>query len=109
MANTNTTEKTISKEHLSKLISKNDPCVACQKPKPKDNLSKLWAYFSIVHFQNIEQDYVICDSCKSLISYKAATGTGDMQKHVDSCGQTTTLLDEHNETRITKYFSSKKK
>jgi len=56
----------------------------------------------------MKQDYVICDSCRSLISYKTATGTGGMQKHVDSCRQISNLLEEKCETKITKYFNSTK-
>ncbi|CAF4114238.1 unnamed protein product [Rotaria sordida] len=56
----------------------------------------------------MKQDYVICDSCKSLISYKAQTGTGGMQKHIECCRQISNVLDEHNESKITKYFHSTK-
>ncbi|CAF2784011.1 unnamed protein product [Rotaria sp. Silwood2] len=69
---------------------------------------KLRTHFSIIHFQGNKQDYVICDSCKSIISYKAAAGTGGMQKYVDSCRKISNLLDEPNETKITKYFNSTK-
>ncbi|CAF1392444.1 unnamed protein product [Rotaria sordida] len=56
----------------------------------------------------MKQDYVICDSCKSLISYKAQTGTGGMQKHIECCRKISNVLDEHNESKITKYFHSAK-
>ncbi|CAF3920088.1 unnamed protein product [Rotaria sordida] len=56
----------------------------------------------------MKQDYVICNSCKSLISYKAQTGTGGMQKYIECCRQISNVLDEHNESKITKYFHSTK-
>ena len=67
---TKTTEKHISKEKLSQLISNGDSSITLQKRKQTDTISKLWIHFSVIHFQKIKQDYVICDSCKSLISYK---------------------------------------
>ena len=93
---------------MLKLISNNDPSVTFQKPKQKDNTSKVWTYFSIVHFQKIKQDYVICDSCKSFISYKAATGTGGMQKHVECCRKISNSLGGQNDSKITEYFDSRK-
>ena len=105
---TKTTEKHISKEKLSQLISNGDSSITLQKRKQTDTISKLWIHFSVIHFQKIKQDYVICDSCKSLISYKPATGTGGMQKHVDSCSQISKLLDKQNEPKITGYFQSPK-
>ncbi|CAF4470838.1 unnamed protein product [Rotaria sp. Silwood2] len=56
----------------------------------------------------MKQDYVICDSCQSLISYKAQTGTGGMQKHIECCRKISNVRDEHNESTITKYFHSTK-
>ncbi|CAF4654317.1 unnamed protein product [Rotaria sp. Silwood2] len=108
MENPTATEKSISKENLLKLISNNDSSVTFQKPKQKDNMSKVWTYFSTIHFQKMKQDYVICDSCQSLISCKAQIGTGGMQKHIECCRKISNTLDEHNECTITKYFHSTK-
>jgi len=108
MENSTTTEKNISKEKLLQLVSNNDPSVTFEKPKQKDTMSKVWGYFSIVHIGKFKQDYVICDSCKSLLSYKAATGTGGMQKHLESCKKICDVHNEQNEVKITKYFNSTK-
>jgi hypothetical protein len=85
MNNSTPAIKTLSKENLMKLISTKDISVTFLKQNDNDHTSKVWLYFSSIFVENVKQDYVMCDSCMSLIAYKSSTGTGGMQKHINSC------------------------
>ncbi|CAM4912018.1 unnamed protein product [Rotaria socialis] len=102
-------KKKLTKENLLQLISTNDSTIAfIQKPKQSDSTSKIWNYFSIIHGNNVKQNYVFCNACKSIISYKIVTGTGGMQKHIASCGKISKNRVEQKEAKITQYFNSSK-
>ncbi|CAF4865399.1 unnamed protein product [Rotaria socialis] len=102
-------KKKLTKENLLQLISTNDSTIAfIQKPKQSDSTSKIWNYFSIIHVNNVKQNYVFCNACKSIISYKIVTGTGGMQKHIASCGKISKNRVEQKEAKITQYFNSSK-
>ena len=100
--------KLLSKENLQQLISDKDSSVTSLKHNENDRSSKVWSFFSTICVNNIKQDFVICESCKSLIVYKYTTGTGGMQKHMISCTDKPSSTDESNGRRITSYFNSTK-
>src|SRR5277367_4525425 len=96
----------LSKENLLKLISIKDVSVTFSKENEKNHASKVWSNFSSIFVKNVKQDFVMCDSCMSLITYKSATGTGGMQKHIESCSEKPLLIKELNASKITSYFYS---
>jgi hypothetical protein len=90
----------LSKENLKQLISAKDASVTFSKQNEKDHTSKVWSHFSTIFVNNIKQDYVLCESCMLLIAYKHATGTGGMQKHIGSCSQKSSSMDELNKKKL---------
>jgi hypothetical protein len=98
----------LSKENLLKLISIKDVSVTFSKENEKNHASKVWSNFNLVFVKNVKQDYVMCDLCMSLITYKSATGTGGMQKHIESCPKKPLLINESNSNKISLYFNSTK-
>ena len=100
-------QKTISKEYLKQLIFNKNVSVTFSKQNEKDHTSKVWLHFSTIFVHSIKQDYVMCNSCMSLIAYKHTTGTGGMQKHIDACSKNSSI-DELSGNKITSYFNSTK-
>ncbi len=72
------------------------------KQSETNHASKLWSYLSRIFVYNIKEDYIFCESCMLLITYKHATSTGGMQKHIASCSRKSCSVDELNE-RCQKY------
>jgi hypothetical protein len=108
MSASDAAQKTLSKAILKQLISAKDISVTYSKQNEKDHTSKVWSHFNTIFVNNIKQDYVLCESCQFLIAYKHITGTGGMQKHITSCLQKSSSLDQLNEKKITSYFNSTK-
>src|ERR1700722_18158535 len=106
--NTSTSvQKTLSKEYLKELISNKNVSVTFSKQNDKDHTSKVWLHFSTIFVHSIKQDYVMCNSCMSLIAYKHTTGAGGMQKHIDACSKNSSI-GELSENKMTSYFNSTK-
>ena len=87
MTTSTPTQKKLSKENLIQLISDKNTEVLFSKENGKGHISKVWLNFSTVFVSNVKQDYVICNSCMSLITYKHSAGTVGTQKHIESCLQ----------------------
>ncbi|CAF3356723.1 unnamed protein product [Rotaria socialis] len=50
------------------------------------------------------QDFVICDICRTIVTYKSSTGTGGLKKHLASCDKST--LSNTTQSTITTYYTT---
>ncbi|CAF1460760.1 unnamed protein product [Rotaria sordida] len=74
-----------NKRDIERLIEEKNTSISYVKPKETQNMSKCWSQFSQIYIANIKQDFIICDSCKSILVYKSSTGSGCMISHSRSC------------------------
>ena len=73
------------KKNLMRLIEEKHKSISYGKPKETMKMSKCWDHFSQIYVDNVKQDFVICDDCKSILVYKSITGSGCMLNHLQSC------------------------
>ncbi len=90
----------LSTENLKQLVSAENILVTYPKQNEKNHTSKVWPHLRRIFVYNIKEDYIFCESCKLLITYKHATGTGGMQKHIASCSQKSCSVDGLNEKKL---------
>ena len=93
-------QKTLSTENLKQLLSSEDISVTYPKQNEKNLTSKVWSHLSRIFVYNKKEDYIFCESCMLLITYKHATGIESMQKHIASCSQKSCSVDGLNEKKL---------
>ena len=79
------TKKKYKRGEITKLIASESTPVALVSSVVHERSSNCWSSFKRVPVRNVPQDFAICNTCKTLITYKTSTGTGGVQKHADSC------------------------
>ena len=79
------TKKKHKREEITKLIASDSTNVTLVSPVIHERSSKCWSLFKLLSVASVLQDFAICNTCKTLITYKTSTGTGGLQKHADSC------------------------
>jgi hypothetical protein len=92
-------QKTLSTENLKQLLSSEDISVTFPKQNEKNLASKFWYHLNRIFVYNKKKDYIFCESCMLLITYKHATGIESMQKHIASCSQKPCSVDGLNEKK----------
>ena len=107
MSNTTSVQKYLSKQKLMHLIITKDNSVAFINQSGKAHISKVWLNYSTIFVDSTKQDYAMYNDCMILIAYKRNTGTGGMQKHVESCPKKP-LIDRRDENKIASYFNPTK-
>jgi hypothetical protein len=96
-------EKQLSKNELSALVKQKHLSLRFMKRTQTDRMSKWLSRFSLILVDDVRQDFVICDTCKTVVPDKTSTGTGGLQRHVESYeGKTKDAL--ANQTDITSFF-----
>ncbi|CAF5113123.1 unnamed protein product, partial [Rotaria magnacalcarata] len=76
--------KLLTRTQLEQLFKKNDTSVALKKG----------------------QNFVICDKCRTIVTYKSSTGIGGLKKHLASCDKIT--LSNTTQSTITTYYTTSK-
>ncbi|CAF3637374.1 unnamed protein product [Rotaria socialis] len=74
--------------------------------KQTDHGSSFWPRFSLVFVNDVGQNFVICDKCRTIVTYKSSTGTGGLKKHLASCDKIT--LSNTTQSIITTYYTASK-
>ncbi|CAF4729810.1 unnamed protein product, partial [Rotaria magnacalcarata] len=74
--------------------------------KQTDHGSSFWPRFSLVFVNDVGQNFVICDKCRTIVTYKSSTGTGGLKKHLASCDKIT--LSNTTQSTITTYYTTSK-
>ncbi len=67
-------QKTLSTENLKQLLSSEDISVTFPKQNEKNLTSKFWYHLNRIFVYNKKEDYIFCESCMLLITYKHDTG-----------------------------------
>ncbi|CAF4757485.1 unnamed protein product, partial [Rotaria socialis] len=81
--------KLLTRTPLEQLFKKNDTSIALKKVKQTDHGSSFWPRFSLVFVNDVGQNFVICDKCRTIVTYKSSTGTGGLKKYLASCDKIT--------------------
>jgi len=72
--------KLLTRAQLELLLKSNDKSIKLKKVEQTEHGSSFWPKFSLVLVNDIIQDFVLCDKCRSIITYKSSTGTGGLKK-----------------------------
>lgn len=75
----------LTKKDIEQLIEEKDASLSYSKPTESNRMSKHWPNFSQIYISNIKQDFIICDSCRTVLVYKSTTGSGCMSVHSRAC------------------------
>jgi hypothetical protein len=78
-----TTKKFFDKLEVEDLVKKNDTCLSFAKPPCAK--SSYWDKYQEVLINNIRQRYIICNDCRSILTWIPSNGTGVMKKHSIGC------------------------
>ncbi|CAF2145870.1 unnamed protein product [Rotaria magnacalcarata] len=98
--------KLLTRTQLEQLFKKNDTAIALKKVKQTDHGSSFWPRFSLVFVNDVGQNFVICDKCRTIVTYKSSTGTGGLKKRLASCDKIT--LSNTTQSTITTYYTTSK-
>ena len=91
-------KKFYTKEEITKLIKSDSPSIILSSPTKTQRSSKSWSSYKLVSIDNVPQNFAMCVACKTLVTFKNSTGTGGLQKHIDSCTSQTTIT--NNQTTL---------
>ncbi|CAF0948747.1 unnamed protein product [Rotaria sordida] len=80
-----TNKSQLNKKDIEVLVQQNDSSISYTKPEETSTMSKYWSEFSQIYVNDLKQNFIICDNCKSTLVYKSSTGSGCMQVHSRSC------------------------
>ncbi|CAF1549091.1 unnamed protein product [Adineta ricciae] len=100
------TSKLLTRKELEDLIQQNHESLKFIQKQKTLNSSQLWEYFHQIFVNNIQQQFVTCNGCKSLLVYTSANGTNNMKTHLKSCS--TTKVSNLNQKKVHELFSPKK-
>ncbi len=108
MSCTNTTR--LNKKDIEALVEQKNASISYAKPKETNMMSKYWSQFSQIYVNNLKQDFIICDNCKSILVYKSSTGSGCMQVHYRSCQSNKEKFNSvGHQQKINHYYKSNEK
>jgi HSP90 family molecular chaperone len=100
--------KLLTRAQLELLLKSNDKSIKLKKVEQTEHGSSFWPKFSLVLVNDIIQDFVLCDKCRSIITYKSSTGTGGLKKHLISCEKHALSSSNTTQSTITTYYSNMK-
>jgi hypothetical protein len=99
--------KLLTRTELERLLKKNDNSITLSKIQQTDRSSSFHSRFSVISVNNLIQNFVLCDICRSIIVYKSSTGTGGLKKHLASC-EIGAPSSNTTQSIITTYYGNKK-
>jgi hypothetical protein len=70
---------------VENLVKKNDKCLSFAKPPCAK--SAYWDKYQEVLINNVRQRCIICNDCRSILTWIASNGTGVMKKHSTGCSK----------------------
>ena len=98
--------KFLTGNELERLIQDNDFTVNFVEKKKTLSSSDVWQHFHQVFVHNVQQRFVACNQCKSLLAYTSANGTKNMKCNLNSCIKTAVKSNNLNQTTIQNFYSS---
>jgi len=104
-----TNSNQLSKKDIEQLVSQNSTSISYTKPSEsnKIKISKYWSSFSQICVSNVKQELIVCDHCKTILVYKASTGSGCMIHHLRSCQSKLKQANSSSEQQtINSYYKS---
>ncbi|CAF3071012.1 unnamed protein product [Rotaria sp. Silwood2] len=99
------TSKLLARNELERLIKQNDLSITLKQVEQTDRASSFWSQFNLICVNKIVQNFVICNICQTIITYRSATGTGGLKKHSISCKKTSSP--KATQSTITTYYGKK--
>lgn len=79
-----------NKADIITLIESNDPLVEFAEPHQTARSSPFWSSFKQVFYNQVKQDLIRCNFCKSILIHKSTHGTKVMSTHIKACKQQNT-------------------
>lgn len=75
------TSKKLVKKDIEMLIAQNSIRISTNLKGSKQK-SDVWKRFSIISVDGIPQDFVVCEKCKFIYTWKSKTGTKSLNRHI---------------------------
>ena len=95
------TKARFSKSEVENLVKKKDQSLSYVKPSSARSL--LWDKFQEILVNNVRQGFIICNDCRSILTWTSSDGTNVMKKHLISCIKAKNLTPK-TQPRITSLF-----
>ncbi|CAF2139127.1 unnamed protein product [Rotaria magnacalcarata] len=89
--------KLLKRDQLEFVLKNNDKSIKLKKFEQTDRGSSLLPAFNQILVNGVVQIFVLCDKCRSIITYKSTTGTGGLKKHLASCEKMNPHQVQHNQ------------
>ena len=96
-----TTEIRFSKSEVENLVRKKDQSLS--HVEPSSTRSLFWDKFQEILVNNVRQGFIICNDCRSILTWTSSDGTNVTKKHSISCIKAKDLIPE-TQPRITSLF-----
>ena len=74
------------------------------KREKSPNSSELWEHFHQVFANNVQQQFVSCNECKTLLAFTSVNGTNNLKTHLKSCSTIKTKPNGLNQTTVHEFF-----
>ncbi|CAF3987750.1 unnamed protein product [Rotaria sp. Silwood2] len=68
----------------------------------------MWEHFHQIFVNNLQQQFVSCNECKTLLAFTSTNGTNNLKSHLSSCSKTKIILNDLNQTTVHDFYSSSK-
>ena len=98
--------KLLTRKELEDLIRKQDDSIVYIEKRKTASLSYLWKHFYQVFVNTVQQLFVSCNICKSLLAYTSANGTKNMKTHLSSCTKSIVKTIDENQKSVKEFYSS---
>ncbi|CAF1436055.1 unnamed protein product [Rotaria sp. Silwood1] len=98
----------LTKKELEKLIEDRDESVKFVQEKVTSKTSELWQFYHHIFVKDHQQQFVSCNTCKTLLLVTPTSGTNTLKSHHHSCVQRKDKsIGAHQQTVHDFYSSSK--
>jgi hypothetical protein len=102
------TEKMLTRQELEKLMHENDESLTFVQKKKTSKSSEMWEHFHQIFVNNVQQQFVSCDECKTILAFTSANGTNNLKTHLSHCKKIKTESNDLNQTPVHAFYSSSK-
>ena len=94
----------LTRKEIENLIHENHESVKFVQKKRTQNSSELWEHFHQVFVNNVQQQFVTCNECKTLLAFTSVNGTNNLKTHLKSCSTIKTKPNDLNQTTVHEFF-----
>ncbi|CAF2003862.1 unnamed protein product [Rotaria magnacalcarata] len=64
----------------------------------------MWEYFHKIFVNNVQEQFVSCDKCKTILAFTLINGTNNMKTHFNCCSNTKIESSDPNQTKVHDFY-----